>query len=414
MAKFIYSMQNVLNIKERMETQAKTEYAQMLGALHDEEVKMHNIMSTLNSYKVQASQLSIGKLDIAKIRRCNEAIKITEDMAKNQAVMVKLAERNVEASMKRLADAVKERKVQEKLKEKAFEQFLQELNAQEMKEIDEVVSFNYNDMRRRRINGEQITMAKKKSKEELDIDDSLDLNDEEESSGGNKLLNAFIVVVVIAIWLVIFGLLIKMNVGGIGSMLRPFLKNVPVINRILPEATDEEIAEETGSKYKNLAEAIDRINELEAELAQYKDAGTADSSTIADLQAEIARLKVFEDNAQYYQDLKDKFDREVVYTDNAPDISNYKSWYESIDADNAAELYKQVIKDLEYSQKIKDWAEAYAKMDAASAAAILEEMTGDTNLVSQILQCMTSKQRAAVLAEMDPVYAAKITKITHP
>ena len=82
---------------------------------------------------------------ISKIRRCNEAIKITEDMAKNQAVMVKLAERNVEASMKRLADAVKERKVQEKLKEKAFEQFLQELNAQEMKEIDEVVSFNYND-----------------------------------------------------------------------------------------------------------------------------------------------------------------------------------------------------------------------------------------------------------------------------
>ena len=34
-------------------------------------------------------------------------------------------------------------------------------------------------------------MAKKKSKEELDIDDSLDLNDEEESSGGNKLLRMF-------------------------------------------------------------------------------------------------------------------------------------------------------------------------------------------------------------------------------
>ena len=30
MAKFIYSMQNVLNIKERMETQAKTEYARCL------------------------------------------------------------------------------------------------------------------------------------------------------------------------------------------------------------------------------------------------------------------------------------------------------------------------------------------------------------------------------------------------
>ena len=257
-------------------------------------------------------------------------------------------------------------------------------------------------------------MAKKKSKEELDIDDSLDLNDEEESSGGNKLLNAFIVVVVIAIWLVIFGLLIKMNVGGIGSMLRPFLKNVPVINRILPEATDEEIAEETGSKYKNLAEAIDRINELESQLDNYKNSDSSDSQTISELQAEIARLKVFEENAQYYQDLKDKFDREVVYADNAPDIENYKQWYESIDADNAAKLYQQVVKDLQESQRVKDWAEAYSKMDADKAAAILEEMTGDTNLVAKILNCMTSKQRGAVLAAMDPVYAAKITKIMYP
>ena len=142
MAKFIYSMQNVLNIKERMETQAKTEYAQMLGALHDEENRMRSIVDTLNSYKAKA--LASGKLDIAKIRRCNEAIEITEDMVKNQAVRVRLAEKNVETAMMKLTVAVKERKVQEKLKEKAFEEFLHELNAQEMKEIDEVVSFNYN------------------------------------------------------------------------------------------------------------------------------------------------------------------------------------------------------------------------------------------------------------------------------
>lgn len=38
-----------------------------------------------------------------------------------------------------------ERKIYEKLREKAFEEFKQELNAQEKKEIDELVSFNYND-----------------------------------------------------------------------------------------------------------------------------------------------------------------------------------------------------------------------------------------------------------------------------
>ena len=205
-----------------------------------------------------------------------------------------------------------------------------------------------------------------------------------------------------------------MNVGGIGSMLRPYLKNIPGINMILPDATDEEVSEESGGKYKSLSEAIDRINELEAQLEQYQNSDSADSSTIAELQAEVARLKTFEENAQYYQDLKDRFDKEVVYADNAPDIENYKKWYESIDSDNAAKLYQQVVQDLQESQKVKDWAEAYAKMDADKAAAILEEMTGDTNLVSKILNCMTSKQRAAVLAEMDPVYAAKLTKITYP
>ncbi len=144
MAKFVYGMQNILNIKERMETQAKTEYAQMLGVLHDEENRMQSIVDTLNSYKAQAKALASGVLDIAKIRRCNEAIEITEEMAKNQSVRVKIAEKNVEAAMQKLTVAVKERKVQEKLKEKAFEEFLHELNAQEMKEIDEVVSFNYN------------------------------------------------------------------------------------------------------------------------------------------------------------------------------------------------------------------------------------------------------------------------------
>lgn len=95
MAKFIYSMQNVLNIKERMETQAKTEYAQMLGALHDEENRMRSIVDTLNSYKAQAKALASGKLDIAKIRRCNEAIEITEDMVKNQAVRVSRQIKNI-------------------------------------------------------------------------------------------------------------------------------------------------------------------------------------------------------------------------------------------------------------------------------------------------------------------------------
>ena len=80
-------------------------------------------------------------------------------------------------------------------------------------------------------------MAKKK---DVNIDE---LDDESGKSG--KLVSILVAMLIIVIWLVIFALLIKMNVGGIGSSLRPYLKNVPVVNKILPAATDEEIQEES-------------------------------------------------------------------------------------------------------------------------------------------------------------------------
>jgi len=256
-------------------------------------------------------------------------------------------------------------------------------------------------------------MAKKKSKDVQDLDD-VKLNDGSEEEKSNPFVNFLIVMVIVAIWLVIFALLIKMNVGGVGTMLRPYLKNIPVINMILPEASDDEVMEETGYKYKNLAEAIERIKQLEAELENYKNSGNVSQETISQLQAEIARLKVFEEKQQYYQELKEKFDKEVVYTDNAPELEEYKKWYEEMDPENAAKIYEDVIQQLNYSKKVKEWAETYAKMEPANAAAILEEMTGDTDLVADILLCMTSKQRAQVMAAMDPVYAAKLTKIMYP
>ena len=83
-------------------------------------------------------------VDIVEMRRCNEAIKIIKNQITQQAVRIRIAERNVDNAMKKLTEAVQDRKIHEKLKEKAFDEFKLELNAQEMKEIDETVSFNYN------------------------------------------------------------------------------------------------------------------------------------------------------------------------------------------------------------------------------------------------------------------------------
>ena len=51
MAKFIYRMQNILNIKLRLETQAKTEYAENAARLAAEEEKMHHLASRRQQYE---------------------------------------------------------------------------------------------------------------------------------------------------------------------------------------------------------------------------------------------------------------------------------------------------------------------------------------------------------------------------
>ena len=145
MAKFIYRMQNVLNIKERLETQAKTEYAQMMSRLSYEEQVMREIISRLRAYENTAKELSQGKLDIVSMRRCSDSIKVTKDQINQQAIRVRIAEKNVAIAQKKFNAAMQERKIHDKLKEQAFEEFKADLAAQEMKEIDEVVSFNYND-----------------------------------------------------------------------------------------------------------------------------------------------------------------------------------------------------------------------------------------------------------------------------
>lgn len=133
MAKFLYSMQNVLDIKERLETQAKTEYAEMNNRLFIEEETMKRLGKRLDSYENLARSSASERLDIMEMRRCNEAIDIIKNQMTQQAVRIRIAQRNVDNAMKKLTEAVQDRKIHEKLKEKAFEQFKLDINAQEKK-----------------------------------------------------------------------------------------------------------------------------------------------------------------------------------------------------------------------------------------------------------------------------------------
>lgn len=143
MAKFVYRMQNILDIKNKLETQARNSYAVARMRLTQEEEKLNSLFAQKRSYEDAYREQLSGNIDIRQINICKNAIELSKNMIKKQLVEVKVASKNLEAAQIRLGEVMKERKIQEKLREKAFDEFLKELNDQEKKEIDELVNFRF-------------------------------------------------------------------------------------------------------------------------------------------------------------------------------------------------------------------------------------------------------------------------------
>lgn len=242
-----------------------------------------------------------------------------------------------------------------------------------------------------------------------------DLEDEEETNSGSVFLVTFVIVL---IWIAILCLIVKLDFGGFGSnVLTPVLKDIPVINMILPANTDTVVEEEESEAYggyDNLREAVDYIKELELELERAQSANTEATDEITQLKAEVERLKTFEDSQVEFQRIKTEFYEEVIYADKAPSIEAYRQYYEEIDPATAEYLYKQVVQETEESSEVTDYAKAYAEMKPKEAAAIFEAMTDNLELAARILGVMEADARGAILGVMDPEIAAKLTKIMDP
>lgn len=247
--------------------------------------------------------------------------------------------------------------------------------------------------------------AKEISAQEAELDDE----------GGG--LSAFLVtVVIVIIWVGILCLLVKLDIGGFGSnVLAPVLKDVPVINKILPAesvvSTDDE---ESYGGYTSLKEAVDYIRELELELAQAQSASNMDTEELEELRAEVERLTTFEDRQVEFDRIQTEFYNEVVYAENGPGPEEYQKYYELIDPTNAENLYRQVVEQLQQDAQLTDYAQAYASMEPDAAAKIFESMTNDLDLVAKILSQMSAESRGNILANMDAEIAARVTRIMDP
>lgn len=143
MAKFKYRMQNILDVKEKLETQAKNEFAIAASAVNEEEDKLNALNKRREDYRDYLEKLQHGDLDFAKIKETTQAIDSMKYLIKDQEDVLKRAQKVLELKRVALAEAMQEVKTHEKLKEKEFAQFMADEAARESKEIDELVSYRF-------------------------------------------------------------------------------------------------------------------------------------------------------------------------------------------------------------------------------------------------------------------------------
>lgn len=265
---------------------------------------------------------------------------------------------------------------------------------------------------KKRLKAEQKAQKKEAKQKAREISDQ-----EEELDGEPGGLPVFLVTAfIVAVWIAILCVLVKLDVGGVGTnVLKPLLKDVPVVNKILPSErrrSDEEEDEYSG--YDDVGDAVAQIRQLEQELQMAQEQNLSYANEISELKEENSRLQNFESSQLEFERLKNEFYEEVVYAENGPGVEEYQKYYEAMDPATAEYLYQQTIQETAANKELEDYVATYSSMKAKEAAAVFDTMTSDLDLVAKILGAMSADDRAKILEQMNEENAARLTKMMDP
>lgn len=136
-------MQSLLNIQYQLESQAKMELGRAQMHLNEEEEKLQSLIDRKEAYLEEGRLMRSDRLHIMDLKDNRNAVLIMDEMIDRQREQVALAQKVVEEARKKLQEVMQERKMHEKLREKAFVEFVREENAAEHKAVDELTSYTY-------------------------------------------------------------------------------------------------------------------------------------------------------------------------------------------------------------------------------------------------------------------------------
>ena len=141
MATFRFRLATLLHVKEQLEKSAKNELGLAVVKLEEERRLLAALDQELASIGEDLSAAVTGQIDPERIRGLKAFLGARRVVREKQQDAVKEAARTVDTIRDRVVTLMQERKVLEKLREKAWEQFRVEGLAQEQRQADELVTY---------------------------------------------------------------------------------------------------------------------------------------------------------------------------------------------------------------------------------------------------------------------------------
>ena len=96
MARFRYKMQSILDIKEKLETKAKQDFAQANQRLMEEEEKLDALKRRKDAYLEEGIQIRLQVIDVRKIRENKMAVMKMDEYILQQSKEIAKAQKQVE------------------------------------------------------------------------------------------------------------------------------------------------------------------------------------------------------------------------------------------------------------------------------------------------------------------------------
>ena len=108
MAVFRFSMQNILNMKEKLEEQEKNNFAQANRRLLEAQEELEKLKRRLLQKELELRETVYQLMDVQEVRTQENAVEIVKMYVRQQQLVVVQREKEVEVARQRLQEEQKE------------------------------------------------------------------------------------------------------------------------------------------------------------------------------------------------------------------------------------------------------------------------------------------------------------------